>query len=123
LIIYHLYIHRSGALLILHKKVKNSVGKGSERERTGDAAVLERLREIGEQNMATALVESGYTFRRYRYQAAAQIQETEKKLKQLSTQRALNADALVVIMDARVHCLDALRWLEKAGSDTLPEEM
>ena len=102
------------------EKGSEQAGKG---HRTGDAAILdERLREIGEE-MATALVESGYTFKRYRYQAAVNIQLTEKKLKDLSSQRALNADALVLVMDARTHCLDALRWLEKAGSDTLPEEI
>lgn len=98
--------------------------KGFERAGKGDAAIFERrLGEIGELRMATACVDSGYTFRRYRYQAAVNIQMTEKKLKELSSQRALNADALAVIMEARVYCLDALRWLEKAGSGTLPEEL
>ncbi len=66
---------------------------------------------------------NGYNDRRYRNQAADHIQAAEDRLAKLSQYGTLPPEVTVVILEAQVHCVNGLRWLEKDGAMTQPKEI
>lgn len=66
---------------------------------------------------------NGYNDRRNRNQAADQIQAAEDRLAKLRDYRTLPPEVAVAILEAQVHCVNGLRWLEKDGAMTQPKEI